>query len=260
MTDSVLSRPGADLAYQIVGDGPFLGYSHGLLLSRAAEDSLGLHDFASLGAHRRLLRYDARGHGKSTGPAEPESYLWSELADDLLALAELGGDGPVDWAGGSMGTGTLLWAATRRPQRFRRLVLTIPPTTGPTRAGAMEMYRIWADMVEAQGKAPWAQALAQFGKPPIFEEVASFRIDADITEERLPSVLRGAAMSDLPPAEALATLTHPTLILAWDTDPGHPISSAEYLAGTLPDATLHISTTADDVRTWTERIEKFLPS
>jgi pimeloyl-ACP methyl ester carboxylesterase len=260
MTDSVLSRPGAELAYRIIGDGPFLGYSHGLLLSRAAEDSLGLLDFDLLGAHRRLLRYDARGHGKSTGLTEPESYLWSNLADDLLAIAELGGDGPVDWAGGSMGTGTLLWAATRRPRRFRRLVLTIPPTTGATRSGAVEMYRIWADMIEAQGKAPWAQGIAQFGKPPIFEEVESFRIDADITEELLPSVLRGAAMSDLPPAEALATLTHPTLILAWDTDPGHPISSAEYLADTLPDATLHISTTADDVRTWTERIEKFLQS
>ena len=120
------------------------------------------------------------------------------------------------------------------------------------------MYNTWADMIEARGKAEWAAALAEFGRPPIFEGVESFRIDADISEELLPSVLRGAAMSDLPPAGALAALPHPALILAWDTDPGHPISSAEYLADTLPDAQLHIATEADDVRTWTGRIEKFL--
>ena len=94
--------------------------------------------------------------------------------------------------------------------------------------------------------------------PPIFEQVDSFRIDADVTEELLPSVLRGATMTDLPPAAAIAALTPPVPILAWDTDPVHPLSSAEYLADTLPDGTLHISTAAEDVRTWAERIEKFL--
>jgi pimeloyl-ACP methyl ester carboxylesterase len=265
MTDSVLSRPGAELAYRIIGDGPSLGYSHGLLLSRAAEDSLGLLNLDRLGRQRKLLRYDARAHGRSTGRREPQDYLWSNLADDLLAMTDLiaaepgGHEGrPVDWGGGSMGTGTLLWAATRRPEKFRRLVLTIPPTTGPSRAGAIEMYRRWADTIEAKGKADWAAGLAQFGKPPIFEQVESFRIDADISEELLPSVLRGAAMSDLPPAAALAALPHPALILAWDTDPGHPVSSAEYLADTLPDTRLHIAKSADDIGTWTGRVEEFL--
>ena len=58
--------------------------------------------------------------------------------------------------------------------------------------------------------------------------------------------------------EQVGAIAVPALILAWDTDPVHPLSSAEYLADTLPDATLHISTAADDVRTWTDRIEKFL--
>jgi pimeloyl-ACP methyl ester carboxylesterase len=258
MTDLVLSRAGAELAYQVEGDGTLLGYSHGVLLSRAAEDSLGLLDLDSLAAKRRLLRYDARGHGRSSGRKLAQDYTWPSLADDLLAMADVAAAGPVDWAGGSMGTGTLLWAAVRRPAKFRRLVLTIPPTTGEKRAGAAGMYETWATMIEADGKAPWAAGMAQFAKPAIFETVDSYRIDADITEELLSWVLRGAATTDMPPAEALAALTHPTLILAWESDPVHPISSAEYLAKTMPHATLRVSGTVADVRTWTEQIDEFL--
>jgi pimeloyl-ACP methyl ester carboxylesterase len=258
MADLVLSRVGAELAYQVEGDGPFLGYSHGVLLSRAAEESLGVLDLEALAAGRRLLRYDARGHGRSTGRPLALDYTWPSLADDLLAMADLGGPGPVDWAGGSMGTGTLLWAAVRRPARFRRLVLTIPPTTGETRAGAAGMYETWAKMIEADGKAPWAAGMAQFARPAIFETADSFRIDADVSEELLPSVLRGAATTDLPPAEALAAIEHPTLVLSWDTDPVHPVSTAEYLAATMPHATLRVSETIEDVRGWAARIEEFL--
>jgi pimeloyl-ACP methyl ester carboxylesterase len=242
----------------VEGDGPLLGYSHGVLLSRAAEDSLGLMDFRALAHHRRLLRYDARGHGHSGGRKLAQDYTWPSLAGDLLAMAEAGRDGPVDWAGGSMGTGTLLWAAVRRPAKFRRLVLTIPPTTGETRSAAAGMYAGWAAMIEAEGKAKWAAGMAQFAKPSIFEHVDSYRIDADITEELLPWVLRGAATTDLPPTEALAAIEQPALILAWESDPVHPISSAEYLAATLPHATLHVSGTVEDVRTWATRIDEFL--
>jgi pimeloyl-ACP methyl ester carboxylesterase len=258
MTDLVLARTGADLAYEVDGDGPFLGYSHGVLLSRAADESLGVLDIKALAKTRRLLRYDARGHGRSTGRRLAGDYTWPSLADDLLAMAETSGSTTVDWAGGSMGTGTLLWAAVRRPARFRRLVLTIPPTTGEARSGAAAMYEMWARMIEADGKATWAAGMAQFAKPAIFETVDSFRIDADVSEELLPWVLRGAATTDLPPTEALAALEHPTLVLSWESDPVHPVASAEYLAATMPRATLHVSGTIGDVRTWTERIEEFL--
>jgi pimeloyl-ACP methyl ester carboxylesterase len=258
MTDLVLTRAGAELAYQVEGDGPVLGYSHGVLLSRAAVDSLGVLDVGSLAARRRLLRYDARAHGRSTGRKLAQDYTWPSLADDLLALAEIASPGPVDWAAGSMGTGTLLWAAARRPAKFRRLVLTIPPTTGEARAAAAGMYETWAATIEADGKAPWVAKMAQFPKPAIFEHLDSYRIDADVTEELLPWVLRGAATTDQPPAEALAVLDHPTLILAWESDPVHPVSAAEYLAKTMPHATLRVSATLDDVRTWTAQIEAFL--
>ncbi|MFI6266625.1 hypothetical protein [Micromonospora sp. NPDC051006] len=61
-------------------------------------------------------------------------------------------------------------------------------------------------------------------------------------------MVRGAAATDLPRDEALRTTTHPTLILARETDPCHPVSTAELLARVPPDAHLHVSATAADVR------------
>jgi pimeloyl-ACP methyl ester carboxylesterase len=88
--------------------------------------------------------------------------------------------------------------------------------------------------------------------------VDAFRVDADITEEVLPWVLRGASTTDPPPADALAAVAHPTLIVARETDPVHVVTTARYLRSTMPDATLHVSGTVDDVRTWANRIDEFL--
>ncbi|MEU4245001.1 alpha/beta hydrolase [Actinoplanes sp. NPDC026619] len=259
MADSVLSRPGADLAYEIAGDGPILGYSHGIFFSRAAEDEVGLLDWSPITSKHRLVRYDARAHGRSTGSPDSEQYRWPSLADDLIALAdEVRGGEPVDWAGESMGTGTLLWAATKAPDRFHRLILMIPPTTGPTRVAAATMYSSGADQVERDGKAAWVAGLQQVPVPEIFADVPDYRYDADVPEPLLPSLLRGAAAADLPPAEAIAALPHRTLILAWETDPIHPVSTAEFLVRTLPEAYLHVSSTSAGVRTWPERIAAFL--
>jgi pimeloyl-ACP methyl ester carboxylesterase len=259
MADSVISRPDADLAYHLEGAGPLVGQSHGLFFSRAAEDAVDLMDRQPLLDERRLLRYDARGHGRSGGAQDPSSYTWDALADDLIAVADAVRDGePVDWIGQSMGTGTLLHAAVRSPERFRRLVLQIPPTTGETREMARDMYRQSAGFVETQGKDAWVRGMQQFGVPEIFADVPNYRYDADVRGEMLPSVLRGAALTDLPPTEALEKLTHPTLILAWESDPVHPVSTAEYLVKTLPNARLHVSSTSADVRTWPARTAQFL--
>ncbi|MFF5297287.1 alpha/beta fold hydrolase [Paractinoplanes globisporus] len=261
MADSLLSRPGADLAFAVRGEGPLVGYSHGLFFSRAAEDAADLVDLAPLLAERRLLRYDARGHGRSGGEPDPSRYTWDSLADDLIAMAdEVRGGEPVDWIGQSMGTGSLLHAAVRSPDRFRRLVLEIPPTTGETRAGARQMYRDGADFVERQGREAWLRGMQQFGVPEILADVPTYRYVADVRAETLPSVLRGAALTDLPPAEALAALPHPALILAWESDPVHPVSTAEFLVKTLPDARLHVSSDSADVRTWPARVAEFLRS
>ena len=74
----------------------------------------------------------------------------------------------------------------------------------------------------------------------------------------LAAILRGAAVSDLPPPEVLAAITQPTLVLAWVDDAGHPVSTAEILADTLPAAELHIASDLDAIRNWPALVETFL--
>jgi 3-oxoadipate enol-lactonase len=258
--NGTLARPGARIAYDVSGDGPVVGYAHGMFVSRAAEEAAGLSDWTPVtrGGHR-LVRYDARAHGESTGEPVPDRYTWPNLADDLLALLdEVSPGAPGSFIGASMGTGSLLWAAVKAPARFDRLVLTVPPTAWDTRVAQAARYRGEADAIESGGMGAWVALVSQLPVPGIFTELGDFTPVPDIPEPLLPSVLRGAAVSDLPDPAALAALPHPTLILAWETDPTHPVSTAQRLAEVLPHASLHVSATWSDVRTWGERTARFL--
>jgi pimeloyl-ACP methyl ester carboxylesterase len=70
--------------------------------------------------------------------------------------------------------------------------------------------------------------------------------------------LRGAARSDLPDPDSLRAVDAPVLILAWQRDPAHPVSTAERLAELLPRSELHIAESFDDVRAWSLEIRTFL--
>jgi pimeloyl-ACP methyl ester carboxylesterase len=72
------------------------------------------------------------------------------------------------------------------------------------------------------------------------------------------AAMRGASRSDLPPRSRLEELKTPALILAWNDDPSHPLSTAERLADSLPAATLHEATTAEDVERWPDLVHEFL--
>ena len=79
-----------------------------------------------------------------------------------------------------------------------------------------------------------------------------------LADELLPSVLRGAAASDLPPTDAIARLDHRSLVLAWVGDPGHPESTAERLHELLPNSELLVARKLDDLFTWSATIADFL--
>lgn len=201
--DQHFAADGATIAYEVNGTGRPVGYAHGVLLSRAAIHGLGIFDLGALGSGRRLLTYDQRGHGHSTGRPKPGHYRFEQAADDLLGVIDASGiDEPIDFAGSSLGAAAILHAAVDSPQRFRRLALLIPPVAWES--GPLQLRQWYFDTAD--------------------------------------------------------TLTHPTLILAWDTDPLHPVSTAERLAEIIPDSTLHVARTVDEVRTWTQRtIDFFAP-
>jgi N-formylmaleamate deformylase len=74
---------------------------------------------------------DVRGRGLSQ--AGDLDYSLDAMADDVVALAEQMGDGPLVVLGHSMGARTAIRAARKAPGRFAKLFLVDPPVSGPGR-------------------------------------------------------------------------------------------------------------------------------
>ena len=239
-------------------------WGHGLTSSRADEDVEPLIDCRRLAADdRRVVRYDARGHGESESTADVKAYTWDQLALDQLALADALGIDRYVAGGASMGAATALHAAVAAGDRITGLVLVIPPTAWETRADQTELYRQMADVVEERGVEPLIAGAAMLpppdpfvGRPDVKERrAASLRAN---DPARLARVFRGAATTDLPAPEQLARIDVPTAILAWSGDPGHPVSTAHRLHELMPHAALSIASTSVELTTWTERADELL--
>ncbi|GGK38394.1 alpha/beta fold hydrolase [Nocardia camponoti] len=246
---STFRVPGADLDVELSDEGGHpVVQLHGLTSSRHRDRLMDL-DLGRGLSGTRLLRYDARGHGRSTGRAVDTDYQWPVLADDLLRLLDQWFPGEqVHGVGPSMGTGTLLHAAVREPDRFAGLTLLVPATAWETRAAKAHTYRDNARLIEEQGIEAFLRADLRTERPPA--TVGTPETVPDVAAELLPSLLRGAALSDLPAPESIAKLDVPTTILAWTDDPGHPVSTAEALVDLLPTATLSVASTPADLATW----------
>jgi pimeloyl-ACP methyl ester carboxylesterase len=237
------------LSYDDVGQGEVVVQLHGLTSSRAREALLGMDVLAGLRG-RRLVRYDARGHGRSSGPPNPEAYAWPRLAEDLLALLDhLCPEHPVHVVGQSMGAGTVLHAALRRPDRFASLTLVIPPTAWATRLAQRNAYVHNAELIERRGLAYWSRLARRVPLPPAVRPDRPETLP-DVDESLLPSIYRGAATTDLPAAEELARIELPTLVLGWVEDPAHPLATAVRLHEVLPDSRLVVARTPADVEGW----------
>ncbi|KUG59648.1 alpha/beta fold hydrolase [Nesterenkonia jeotgali] len=248
---------GAKLAYEITGEGPTFVQLHGLTSCASRERRAGLDMTLNL-PDCQVLRYDARGHGSSTGRAVPEDYLWPRLAEDLLELLdELAPGETVHAAGPSMGAATLLYAALRDPDRFASLTLMVPPTAWGTRSGQAETYQRSAQLVEDQGIGAFVRVGRQVLPPPALADRQKERVPA-VSQELLPSIFRGAGMTDLPDPEALRELGVPTLILAWVDDYAHPVSTAEKLHQLIPNSRLQIAETPEELDTWPRRVARFV--
>ena len=240
---------GAALDYDITGDaGPLVVQLHGLTSSRERDAQLGLDLGRALRGHR-VLRYDARAHGSSAGTPREADYGWDALAKDLLALLDRIAPGEkVHGVGPSMGTGTLLHAAVRAPERFASLTLVTPPTAWKRRRAQGDVYRANADLVERGGLA----ALHALGDtapvPPALADAPE--TSPSVALDLLPTVLRGAAATDFPKRKKIRGIDVPTLILAWTGDRTHPLATARALRDLIPRSRLVVARSPYGVMAW----------
>lgn len=250
--------PGAEIAWSFSDEsGHPVVQLHGLTSSRSRDRVLDL-DLGRGLSGTRLLRYDARGHGHSTGRREPEDYRWPALAEDLLRLLDYWFPGEaVHGVGPSMGAATLLHAAVRDPDRFSGFTLLLPPTAWDTRTAQAGDYRRLARFIEDHGVERFVAASRSMPRPPA--TVGRPDTVPHVSGDLLPSVYRGAAMSDLPTREQVAGIAVPTTVLAWADDPAHPLSTARALVELMPRATLQVASTPQDVSRWPAVLAEDVP-
>ena len=245
------------LARDLRGEGTPVVQLHGLSSSRRRDELFGL-DLTAGRDGLRVLRYDARGHGRSPGTADPEDYTWPALARDLLALLDEVFPGQrVHGVGQSMGAATLLTAAVEDPGRFASLTLGIPPTAWEWRREQSRLYDLAARQVERWGGARWAEVTRQPPTSPAIDPNRPFTAP-DVTDEWLPAAFRGAARTDLPPLERVCAIEVPVQVLAWPDDASHPLEVAELLARRLPDARLTVASTPVEVAAWPQVVGRFI--
>ena len=106
------------IAYTERGDGPTA-----LALHAATASGVQMGWLAQAVVHEgfNVVTPDLRGHGDTPNPA-PDLHL-PRLVDDMLEFVYLLGRAPVHGLGYSLGGAVALYAALRRPEMFRSLVL-----------------------------------------------------------------------------------------------------------------------------------------
>ncbi|TFW20855.1 alpha/beta fold hydrolase [Massilia arenosa] len=241
-------------------------WAHGLMSSTASEDAAGLTREPPPGV--RLIRYDARGHGHTPPAASPQDYLWEALARDMLAVADGERAARFIAGGSSMGSMTALTAALLAPDRIRALILMLPPALWEARAASSKRYRAAALYASAVGGARMAEHVAQpeystlppwlIGhEPRMLEHSGTGTRHLGKTE--LADMMRGTALSNLPPRAELQRVAHiPALILAWSDDSTHPEASAHALHTLLGRSELVIARNHAEFRAFDDRISAFL--
>ena len=234
MTAGALQRPGARIAYDVVGDGPAVVLVHGFGLDmRMWEPQLD-----ALSTKFRVVRYDCRGFGAS-GPFDP-AVAYAHHAD-LLALLDHLDVERAALVGLSFGGRVVLHTTLVAPARVRALALLDTVLDGvpwdPESAAGLEKVgqAVTEGGVEA-GRTAWMAH-------PLF---AAARERPELTERLSAMVNEFPGQHwlgqdpqlpfDPPPIGRLGTVDVPTLVVAGERDVPGFREMADVLAAGIPGA------------------------
>ncbi|NYF59404.1 alpha/beta fold hydrolase [Micromonospora purpureochromogenes] len=270
---------GTRLAYHRIGAGdPLICLPGGPMLASAY-----LGDLGGLSAHRSLVRLDLRGTGESAVPADPATYRYDRLVDDVEALRVHLGRDRIDLLGHSAGGSLAVLYAARHPDRVARLAL-VNPSPRPVGLEIADLDR--REVAELRRGEPWfPEAFAAFERiwsgAPTAEDWAAItpfthgRWDAARQahlareeSDRKPDAAAGyyAAGGPDPDAtrSALTRLEAPVLLLTGEYDVALPPKRAAEYAGLFPQGQLAVQPGAghypwlDDPESFVRTLAAFL--
>jgi 3-oxoadipate enol-lactonase len=196
----------------------------------------------------RVIRYDARGHGRS--PVPPGRYALADLGRDALALLDRLGVARAHVCGLSLGGMTAMWLAANAPERVDRLVLCCTSAL----LGPAEQWAQRAETVLARGTGAVADAVVARWVTPGYaaahpDEMATLRAMVAGT----PAVGYAGACAAIEAMDLRADLGRivaPTLVLAGADDAATPPSHGAAIVAGVPGARLTVVRDAAHLATW----------
>lgn len=214
---------GISIHYEIEGDGPPLVLQHGATDSLQSWYGRGYVDALERG--NRLILIDARGHGKSGKPHDPEAYAIEQMAGDVVAVLDHLGITKTRYFGYSMGALIGYGVAKEALTRVEAFILGgAPPIAGGSAYATADGGDL---LLEAFHKGPEA-LLSMYGEwitPELAARVRENDMEALIAWRRRRMASPGLE----------AVLPHirvPTLMFAGSADPVH--AQVQTSAGQIP--------------------------
>lgn len=252
---------GIELNYSVLGQGPPIVMTHGLLSSIGMADILG-ETPTYLTDRFQLIRYDSRGHGRSGYTNDPADFTWDVLVEDLRGLMRhLEVKRATIW-GSSVGAGVALVLALHHPEMVERLILQPPPPLGQqASAPSAQLFGGLSLLIEGLGleKAvdialslrPW-NALKD-AAPEIYGWIRSLLLSQN--EEAIVPAIRGIVLGPELPHHRFHEIKAPTLILAHPGDDLHPLASSERLHEAIEGSKLVVAPSMIHYRQHPEELE-----
>jgi 3-oxoadipate enol-lactonase len=210
-----------------------------LLLLNPLGVSLEIFDeqLAALSERYELIRFDTRGHGKSTIGEQPEASI-ELLANDALAVLEACGIARAHLCGISLGGMIAMHIAAHTPDCVLKVVLSNTTPYMPPR----ENWQQRIETARTQGLAAliegtlgrWFTPEFHQGQP---EKVAKVRA---LLRETTPEGYAAccAAIRDMDQRESIRNITAKTLVIGGTRDPGTTPAMAQSIASSVPEAKL----------------------
>jgi 3-oxoadipate enol-lactonase len=192
-----------------------------------------------LSRHFHLLRFDARGHGRSTIPqASSDGYQLQQLGQDVIGLLDSLGIPTASYCGLSMGGITGLWLALHFPQRWNKMALC---NTGAKIADEAT-WQARMDDVRRNGIGALASATLSRWFLPAFQATHASTVE-DVRNTLLGTSAMGyrqccAALRDADLRSQLGNVAVPTLVITGLHDPSTPPELGRQMAAAILGAQL----------------------
>jgi 3-oxoadipate enol-lactonase len=179
----------------------------------------------------RILRYDMRGHGKSSVPPPP--YTLDQLGSELLLLLDHLSMDRVHLCGLSLGGQVAMWAGIHAPRRFDHLIFANTAALIGTRDGWEQRIA----MVESSGMEGLIIQTLDRWFTPVYRgqhpaEMETIRQMVAATDSKGYCGCC-AALRDTDLRSAISAIEAPCLVISGSHDPATPSADGQAIHATL---------------------------